>query len=347
MIMGIALTGFSCASYESFGKLPQEVELERIAQSSNWRDGEFRNLEGTELFAPDASRWKSLWEFFFADRGDTVPPMPVPVMKSDLTVLDPEQDVLVWLGHSTILMQLDGKKILIDPVFSSYAAPFSFVNRAFPAEYAYSADDMPPIDLLVISHDHYDHLDMATVKALQEKATMFLCPLGVGSHLRYWGIAPEKIHEADWNETFSAIPGLPIQVLPSRHFSGRGLTANRTLWAAFLFQGQTRQIFFSGDGGYGMHFSEIGKRFPGIDLALMEAGQYNADWPQIHMNPEDAVRAAQDLGAKRIIGIHYGRFALSRHAWDDPPKRLKKASDAVSLPLLTPTQGQVLQSDDF
>ncbi len=341
VMLGI-LSGVSCAIRERLGEMPKGEDLERIKRSPNWRNGEFQNQEETIRLSRNFSFFRALRRHLFASKGNTVPPSPIPAIKSDLKALPPDRDALVWFGHSSLFLQLGGRRILIDPVFSSYAAPLPFVNRAFPAEYSYTADDMPDLDLLVISHDHYDHLDMPTVKALANRAAKVLCPLGVGSHLRYWGVPAGKITEADWGETIEPMPECRIHVLTSRHFSGRGTKANQTLWAGFLFETAAARIYYSGDGGYGKHFAQIGIDHPGIDLAIMEAGQYNDDWPLIHMMPEQSVAAARDVGAKRMMGVHYGRFALARHAWDEPARRLKEATETAGLPLVVPVIGEVL-----
>jgi len=346
LIMSI-ITGGSCSNRVRFGALPEGEDLARSKKSPNWRDGAFRNIEATELFAANASRASALWEFIFAPKKHKYPIQPIPAVKTNLKMIAPERDVIVWLGHSSLYLQLSGKRILIDPVFSDYAAPFSMFNRAFRAEYVYNAEDMPEIDVLAISHDHWDHLDYPTIMALKKKVKNIVCPLGVGSHLRYWGIEPGIIHEEDWEGKYQPTPDLTIHILPSRHFSGRGLKSNQTLWAGFLFDTPGRRVFFSGDGGYGKHFARIGEQFPGIDIALMEAGQYNKKWPNVHMTPEEAMRGAQDLKAKRILPVHSGRFCISDHAWYEPYQRLEAVTAQVGAPaMLTPRIGEIVFSAD-
>lgn len=244
------------------------------------------------------------------------------------------------LGHSSWYLQLAGKRILIDPVFSNYAAPFSFINKAFPGDYPWRAERMPEIDLLIISHDHYDHLDYATIKALMPKIKRVVTPLGVGSHLRYWGMESAIISEADWHQAVQVSDELTVHVLPARHFSGRGLKRNQTLWASFMFVTPQQKIYYSGDSGYGPHFKAIGEQFGAVDLAIMENGQYDQDWKYIHMMPDETAQAADDLRTRAVLPGHAGRFVLAKHSWDDPYKRLAAASQQRPWRLLTPMLGE-------
>jgi L-ascorbate metabolism protein UlaG (beta-lactamase superfamily) len=205
---------------------------------------------------------------------------------------------------------------------------------------------MPEIDLLIISHDHYDHLDYATIKALKPKIRQVITPLGVGSHLRYWGIDSDIIHEKDWNQSVKVSNALTVHVLPARHFSGRGLKSNQTLWASFMFEAHDRKVYYSGDTGYGPHFKAIGEQFGPVDLAIMENGQYDEDWNNIHMMPKETVQAAVDLNALAILPGHAGRFVLAKHTWDAPYKSLTKESTGKNFRLLTPKQGEPVRVND-
>jgi L-ascorbate metabolism protein UlaG (beta-lactamase superfamily) len=243
-------------------------------------------------------------------------------------------------------MWIGGKTLLIDPVFSDNAAPFSFSNRAFAGSNIYTAENMPPIDYLLISHDHWDHLDYPSVTALADKIGAVICGLGVGAHFEHWGYAKKKIREADWYTTLRLDDNFTLHILPARHFSGRTLTRNKTLWVSFALETSSRRIFFSGDSGYSPHFQEIGQRFSGFDLAILENGQYNKRWAHIHMQPEETAQAADDLQAKTVLPAHNGKFSISSHAWDEPLKRLFALSTGKSWRLLTPKIGEPMYLDD-
>jgi Predicted Zn-dependent hydrolases of the beta-lactamase fold len=323
-----------------FGQAPQGVEKSRVESSPNYYDGAFHNQLATPSFSSDKNMLVALWEFATAKRENARPQQPLPIVPTDLATLPLDQDVTVWLGHSSWYLQLAGKRILIDPVFSSYAAPFSFLNKAFAGPYPWRAQTMPEIDLLIISHDHYDHLDYATLKALIPKVKRAVVPLGVGSHLRYWGMADKRITEADWQQQVEIDKTLSVHVLPARHFSGRGIKRNQTLWASFMFVTPQRKVYYSGDSGYGPHFKEIGQQFGFVDVAILENGQYDQDWRYIHMLPEETAQAAVDLCAEAVLPGHSGRFVLAKHTWNDPYKRLLEASKDKTYRLLTPVQGE-------
>ncbi|SQC33235.1 metal-dependent hydrolase [Kluyvera cryocrescens] len=323
-----------------FGQAPQGAEKSLIERSPNYRDGEFQNTLPTPGFSSDKNMVVALWEFLTVKRENARPQQPLPLVPTDLARLPLETDTMIWLGHSSWYLQLSGKRILIDPVFSSYAAPFAFLNKAFDGNYPWQAANMPDIDLLIISHDHYDHLDYATIKGLLPKIKRAVVPLGVGSHLRYWGMKDELITEADWQQSVTISDALNVHVLPARHFSGRGLKRNQTLWASFMFVTPTQKIYYSGDSGYGPHFKAIGEQFGKVDIAILEDGQYDQDWRYIHMMPEQTAQAAVDLNAERVLPGHAGRFVLAKHTWDDPYKRLAQASKDKAYRLLTPMQGE-------
>ncbi len=323
-----------------FGQAPQGAEKSQIERSPNYRDGAFQNTLPTPGFTGDKNMLMAWWEFLTAKRENARPQQPLPLVPTDLASLPLQQDTMIWLGHSSWYLQLSGKRILIDPVFSSYAAPFAFLNKAFDGNYPWQAANMPEIDLLIISHDHYDHLDYATIKGLMPKVKRAVVPLGVGSHLRYWGMKDEIITEADWQQSVTISDALSVHALPARHFSGRGLKRNQTLWASFMFVTPTQKIYYSGDSGYGPHFKAIGEQFGNVDLAILEDGQYDQDWRYIHMMPEQTAQAAVDLNAQRVLPGHAGRFVLAKHTWDDPYKRLVAASKDKAYRLLTPMQGE-------
>lgn len=326
-----------------FGTLPEGSELEKIKRSPNYIDGQFRNLVSTPQLAEGSSSVSVLWNFLFTKKERILPTESIPTIKTSLRTLDKGKDIVVWFGHSSYFIQLGGKRILIDPVFSSYASPVSFINKAFEGTNQFSAEDMPEIDYLLISHDHWDHLDYPTIEALKPKIKNVVCGLGVGSYFEQWGFKKELIHEADWFTALELEKDFTIHVLPARHFSGRLLSRNKTLWTGFALVTPERRIFYSGDGGYGRHFKQIGEMLQGFDLVIMENGQYDPNWPYIHMMPEEVAQAAEELNAKALLPGHAGKFALANHPWDEPFKRITDASKNRSYRLLTPMIGEPVE----
>lgn len=341
-VFGVAILLTACATLNrpQFGHLPEQARLERIKQSPHYVHDEFAYPIATPMLRNGESTLKIFWDNFWAEEQQTVPTQALPTVKTNLLALNPHQDVVIWLGHSAYYIQLAGKRILIDPVLSDHAAPFSFLVKAFKGTTFYQAKDIPEIDYLLISHDHYDHLDYETVTQLKDKVKNVVVPLGIGSHFEYWSYPLSKIHENDWFNTLRTDTGLNIHTLPARHYSGRTFTRNKTLWASYALETPTHKIYFGGDSGYGPHFQQIASQLGGFDLVMLDSGQYDPRWPLIHMNPEEAVQAAMDLKAKAMMPMHVGRFSLSPHAWDEPFKRAVKASETADLTLATPKIGQ-------
>lgn len=346
LVAGMALGSCAYLQHPKFGKLPAGERQARIEQSSNFEDGEFRNLIATPMFADDHGLLSVLVSNLLSRAERLQPDASLPAVKTDLKALEGGNDTVIWLGHSTYFVQIGDKKILIDPVFSRSAAPVSFSTQAFDGTSHYTADDMPEIDYLLITHDHWDHLDHATVTALEPKVKKVVTGLGVGAYFEHWGYAKEKIDEADWFASLQMDDGLAIHVLPARHYSGRLLTRNRTLWVGFVLEHAGRRILFSGDTGYGPHFAAIAQKFSGFDLVALDMGQYDARWPYIHMTPEEAAKTAEDLGAMALLPAHVGRFSIARHAWDEPFERIAAASKGKGYRLLTPMIGEPIQLAD-
>lgn len=336
----LALGACAVLNQPRFGKQPQGDRLERVRQSPNYKDGKFQYPVPTPQFSKDVGLVSVLWDGIFSKNERLRPDAPIPAVKTDLKALSPGEDAVVWLGHSSWFIQLGGKRFLIDPVFSDYASPFSFSNTAFDGTSIYTAEDMPEIDCLLISHDHWDHLDYPTVKALEPKVKQVVCPLGVGAYFEYWGYPREKISEGDWYDETALGNNVTVHILPARHYSGRLFEKNKTLWAGFALIAPGKKIFFSGDSGYGPHFARIGKLFGGFDLALIDCGQYDPRWAYIHMTPEEAFKAARDIGDRALIPAHVGRFAIANHPWDEPFERLIKAGQNDSCRLITPKIGE-------
>lgn len=323
-----------------FGSLPSGERLKRLEQSPNYKNGAFHNQNPTPQFTSEKSKIGTMLDFLFEKRERNRPDRAIPALKSDLKNLSLEQNLVVWFGHSSYFLQIDGKRILIDPVFYD-ASPVSFFNKAFKGTDIYKAEDMPDIDYLVITHDHWDHLDHKTFTKLKDRIGKVICPLGVGAHLEYWGYSADKLVELDWYEQSKLDDNYIVHCLPTRHFSGRTFKANQSLWASFMLKTPTETVYIGGDGGYDQHFAEIAQQYPSIDLALMENGQYNQDWRYIHLMPEDLVKAIADLHPRNVIAGHNSKYALAKHAWDEP---LNNAAGikSVSMPMI----GQIVYLED-
>jgi L-ascorbate metabolism protein UlaG (beta-lactamase superfamily) len=341
----VALGSLAYLQHPVFGQLPQGARLARIAQSLHHVDGAFRNQIDTPMLTTDESQLSIILSNTFGTKGNPRPKGAIPAIKTDLTKLDATQDLVIWLGHSSYFVQLGGRRILIDPVFSINAAPVPMANVAFDGTSIYAASDMPEIDFLLITHDHYDHLDYPSVQALQPKVKRVVAGLGVGAHFESWGYDMQTVHEADWYETIQAVAGLQIHVTPARHFSGRTFTRDKSLWVGFALVSPQRRIFFSGDSGYAPHFAEIGRHYGPFDWVALDTGQYDPRWANVHMNPEQAAQAAEDLQARAFTPGHAGRFSLSPHDWDDPFRRITAASRGRSYALWTPEIGRPIHLD--
>ncbi len=340
-VVSLALVIIVAMQHSSFGKLPSGERLERIKKSPNYKDGSFQNLAKTEMLAEGASYPKMIIDFF--SKGiDREPVDTLPSIKTDLKLLPADKTSLVWFGHSSYFIKINGKTILIDPVFSERASPFQFIGKkAYPIQTPYTLDDFPErIDLVILTHDHYDHLDYNTIKELHPRVNQFYASLGVGSHLEYWGVAPEKITEFDWWDKKEFESGFEIIATPARHFSGRGLKRNQTIWSSFVLKTDSASIYIGGDSGYDSAFAAIGDKYGPFDLALLECGQYNTMWPNIHMMPEEVAQAAVDLKAKVFMPVHWSKFTLALHRWKEPIERTTKAAEALGQNLTTPMIGE-------
>lgn len=344
ILLIIALLAIAVGVFMSrpeFGKLPDGERKARIEKSPNYRDGKFQNLTPTLQMTGNKSTFGAMIDFIFKKSDRQAPKNNLPSVKTDLKNIHENEDTLVWFGHSSLFLQLAGVTFLIDPVFSDYASPVPYTNGAFKGSNVYAVEDMPKIDYLIITHDHWDHLDYPTIKKLKESVDKIICPLGVGAHLEHWGFDKNNIIELDWNEEINLKNDIELFCLPARHFSGRTLKRDQTLWASFLIKAKDYKFYHSADSGYDTHFAAIGEKFGGVDFATLENGQYNEDWKFIHMLPDETVKAAKDLGAKRAMPIHNSKFVLSRHAWDDPMKALLiNATAEKDVRIATPMIGE-------
>lgn len=328
------------AVLKSMGKNPEGERLAKVKQSPNYNHEGFQNLSDTPVLLNRGDYFR-MFRKFMNKPADTKPPAPLPSVKTDLKNLPGGNPVIVWFGHSSYLIKVDGKHILVDPVFSGYASPFKFASaKNFDGSNVYGVDDMPPIDVLLITHDHYDHCDYPTVMKLLPKTKHIVTSLGVGSHLDYWGIDNGKVTELDWHDGIQLPGGLHFTAAPARHFSGRGFKRFQTLWSSFILKTQNHSLYLGADSGYDTHFKEIGEKYGPFDIALLESGQYNEAWHNIHMMPEETVQAALDVKAKTLMPVHWGKFSLSLHPWNEPIERVTKRAKELSIHITTPKIGE-------
>lgn len=342
LIVTITLTGMGILSQPRFGQSPKGERIERIKNSPNYIDGEFQNIHETPVLTTEESRFKMMMGFMFKKKVRTTPENPLPAVKTDLKSLSSEEDILVWFGHSSYYMQLAGKTILVDPVLSDYASPFSFINKAFKGTTIYSANDFPPIDYLIITHDHWDHLDYKTITDLKTKIRHVICGLGVGQHFEYWGFDDAIITELDWYEGIRLENSWEITATPARHYSGRGLKGKQSLWASFVLKTPDYNAFIGGDSGYDTFFTDIGNKYGPFDLAILEQGQYDNNWNLIHLLPEQVFETAEQLQARRILPVHHSRFALANHPWDEPLNKISENFVDSDISAITPKIGELV-----
>lgn len=328
-----------------FGRLPSGKRLERIQRSVHYKDGSFQNLSFTPQLTEGASYFSVINEFLFHPKPRRKPAQELPHVKTDLHHLPLHENILVWFGHSSYYMQVDGKRILVDPVFSGSASPLPGGTKAFNGADVYKPKDIPAIDILLISHDHWDHLDYTTIRELKPKIKTVICGLGVGEHLEYWGYDPKKIIEKDWYETAELPDGFRITLTPARHFSGRTFKRNPSLWTSFVVQTPRHKIFLGGDSGYDSHFTSIGNTYGPFDLAVIENGQYDKSWRYIHLLPEEFTGAAKELNAKKILPVHSAKFNLGNHSWDEPLKKVTENNLTQQLHIITPMIGEPVYID--
>lgn len=327
-----------------FGNYPMGERLDRIHKSPNFRNGAFQNLSTTPVMTMTDSYFDILKDFIFSKNNKPID--VIPSVKIDLFKIELNQNVLVWFGHSSYFMQINGKRFLVDPVFSGSASPVSFTTRAFRGTDRYTIDDLPMIDYLIITHDHWDHLDYKTVLKLRPKVERIITPLGVGSDFIHWGFDKFIITETDWGDRTNLGSGFILDTTPARHFSGRAFIRNQTLWASYVLETPTYKIFIGGDGGYDKHFAEIGQKFGPFNLAILEDGQYNRNWKYIHMSPGEVLQATKDLNATRLLPVHNSKFTLSVHYWAEPLEMITQLNKEVGLSIITPLIGEQVNLDD-
>lgn len=323
-----------------FGRKPSGARLEMIKKSPNYYNNAFQNFSVTPSLTEGVSIFSVLKEFLFVKNELKKPNQTIPTAKTDLFQLDSSENIVVWFGHSSYFLQIDGKKVLVDPVFSGSVSPVSFTNKAFEGTNNYTADDIPEIDYLFISHDHWDHLDYKTIVQLKPKINKVICGLGVGEHFEHWGFDTSKIIEKDWYEKIILDNGFEVNTVPARHFSGRGFKRNTSLWMSFVFKTPSKNLFIGGDSGYDSHFSEIGNLYGPFDLVFLENGQYDKSWKYIHMMPNEVVQAATDLKAKALFPVHSSKFVLANHNWNEPLSVITEIAKEANMKMVTPLIGE-------
>lgn len=347
---GLAVTTAAGLRHPVFGGAPEGARLARMQASPQWdvARGRFVNAEPSAVGAS----LSAVWDWVAGGSDHRRPEGPVPTVArrgADFELESPFR--LTWLGHATTLVELGGQRLLIDPVFSRNASPGPLFGVARFHAPPLPLADVPALDAVLLTHDHYDHLDRAAVEGLAQTVPRWLVPLGVGAHLERWGVAPDRIEELDWWDE-AEVGGVRVVATPARHFSGRSLTdRDRTLWCgwALLSDGaSSRQtgagrVWASGDGGYTRHFAEIGRRLGPFDASLVEIGAYNESWADIHMGPEQAVQAVQDVGGRLLLPVHWGTFDLALHGWTEPAERVVVAAEAAGVPLVVPRPGAFVE----
>ena len=336
----------SCSTWRELGEKPKGPQLARLAESPHFNPDkqafENRRPEVLQLMN-ERITLRSIGEFFFSGIPDQTPAQPLPAQQPvdlEAFLADGPAVKFIWLGHSTLLLNVKGTRILIDPVFSKAASPVKWITQRFqPPVLALEA--LPKIDVIVISHDHYDHLDMETIEFFRDQEVAFFVPLGISSHLQYWGIDASRITELDWWEE-ARFQDLTLTCTPAQHFSGRTGQTQVTLWASWVLEQEGQRVYFSGDSGYDQHYREIGERFGRFDVAFIDSGQYHPNWREVHNLPEEAVQAAVDLKADWMVPIHWGQFKLALHEWYAPPQESQKHAAEKGVSQIIPQLGEVV-----
>ncbi|MFY0608191.1 MAG: MBL fold metallo-hydrolase [Cyclobacteriaceae bacterium] len=321
-----------------FGCQPSGEHLDRIRQSENYGEDQFVNLIETVMDQSFENTKGMISESINAENTSPSTAIPTRFGEDYGTAVDSLWRI-TWYGHSSILAEKNGKRIFLDPMLGNAASPLPIFGNRFGNTPSFDLDKIGRLDVVVFSHDHYDHLDYQTILAIKDNVDHFITPLGLGSHLIKWGVSNDKITELDWWENTTKVD-IIFTATPARHFSGRGITdRNKTLWASWVIESNNSKLYFSGDGGYGPHFKSIGQKFGSFDFAMMECGQYNKRWEAIHMMPEQTVQATLDLNTQRMMPIHWGGFALSPHPWKEPAERVSEAAKSTDIELFTPEIG--------
>ena len=341
IIIGVLFINLS----PQFGGVASKQQQELFSKSKHYKDGKFLNNGGVKMEMSFKDSFKAMW-ILFKSNSKAEPNKNIAVQKIDsITIANYNSKTrFIWFGHSTFLLQIKGKNLLIDPMFGNVPAPNPLLgNKRFSNKLPIEIEKLPSIDAVLITHDHYDHLDYESIQKLKDKVNIFYTPLGIGIHLLKWGVEKERIIELDWWQEIK-FDELTIRCTPAQHFSGRGISdREKTLWCSWIIQSDDENLFFSGDSGYASHFKEIGDQYGPFDFAFMECGQYNNLWPLVHMLPEETAQAGLDIKAKRIMPIHWGAFKLASHSWTDPVERISKKAKELNVDLVIPKIGEIIE----
>lgn len=326
-----------------FGGKHTPAQIEVFKKSGHYQDGVFANEIPTSMDM-GFTKFMSILKDYIIGVPNQTPKSLLPVQLIDsLDIVNRPDTItrLTWFGHSAFLLEIEGKNILIDPMFGPTPSPHPWLGKGrFTEGLPIAIEKLPAIDAVIFSHDHYDHLDYESILKLKEKVKKFYTPLGVGSHLISWGVPQSAIHELNWWDEIQH-EELKFKCAPARHFSGRAFGDRfSTLWASWVIESSTKNIYFSGDSGYGPHFKTIGEKYGPFDFAMMECGQYDKRWDNIHMMPEETAQAAIDVKAKMMMPIHWGAFVLALHTWKDPVERVTKRAEELNMPVATPRIGE-------
>ncbi len=328
-LVPISLLSIMIDTWSALGTKPAGERLARLERSPQYHDGRFVNVLPTVHSGLSLSTVRDLIRGGSDYRRPAAPVPVVPRTAADFAGPAPALRV-TWLGHSTLLVEIEGARVLVDPVWGDRASPSSFIGTTRFYAPPLALADLPALDAVVISHDHYDHLDEPTIKALAARVPRFIVPLGVGAHLEYWGVAPERITELDWWER-TEVRGVTLVSTPARHFSGRFLNdRDATLWSGWAFLGAERRVYYSGDTAMTPQFEEIGARLGPFDLTFIEAGAYNANWADVHLGPEQAVAAHRMVRGRLLVPVHWALFDLALHGWTEPAERVRAAAGVAA-----------------
>ncbi|MFZ4929257.1 MBL fold metallo-hydrolase [Chryseobacterium sp. Mn2064] len=342
-IIVLTVSFFIIINMKVFGAVPKGKRLKRIKQSKLYKKRQFQNLSYTPSITEGYTMTKVTYDFFLGKKDPLLKPLkPIPSVYTHLKNIDKNKDVFIWLGHSSYYLQTDGISFLIDPVLSMYGSPFKYFNKAFKGSDIYKPEDIPDLDYLVITHDHFDHLDYPTVKAIKDRIDKVILPLGVGAHFERWGYQETQLIEEEWGTEVELKNNIKLAFTPARHFSGRRIKQNDTLWSSYVLITPTKKIFLGGDSGYDSHFKIIGEKYGPFDYAILENGQYGEAWRYIHTLPEDVIQAAIDIQANHIIPVHAAKFALALHPWNEPLQKITCFGKEKGLDILTPKIGEVV-----